>query len=187
MKYVLMLGLSLISSVAFPQGVPEQRVLPIVVFQELGPALSPAVPAVSRDGSGKVRPLDAASPLSYVGILAVGSTLYGGWEILSANQLSTAGSHGGSQLRVVVDTIGYGRAAIAKINGIVLPAAALYQTESLCNVNGRYTTPCPIGSIVAGFRQYFNLDGQSTPGTFSYQNTSQNYPWNTLSTQVYIK
>ncbi|POA99455.1 DUF4879 domain-containing protein [Chromobacterium sinusclupearum] len=143
--------------------------------------------AAASNAGGKFRPLDAASPLSYVGVLAVGSTLYGGWEILQANQPSTAGNHGGSQLRVVVDTIGYGRAPIAKINGIVLPTSALYQTESLCNVNGRYATPCPVGSTVAGFRQYFNLDGQSTPGTFFYQNTSQNYPWNSLSTQVYIK
>lgn len=44
----------------------------------------------------------------------------------------------------------------------------------------------PMGQAVVGYRRYWKLDGNQR-GTFFYQNTSMNSPWNTMSDSIYIQ
>lgn len=131
--------------------------------------------------------LAAAPALSYVGVYAVYSSNYGGWEYITAGQSSTNGYHGGATLRVAVETLGYGNNPVTEMNGGVLPSAKLYASQMICVVGSSYSVTCPAGSTAVGFLQYFDLDGYSTPGTFSYQATSLNVPINTLKAQILIK
>ncbi|MBK1641618.1 DUF4879 domain-containing protein [Chromatium okenii] len=127
-----------------------------------------------------------APPLTQVYIPAVGSSNCD-WEYMtSVGQNSTVCNHGGVQLRVVVQEIGYGGAGIAWMNGNLLPSSAKYFTQSICVVGGSYVFPCPAGYTIVGWMKYYNLDGYQS-GTFKYQNTSLNSPWNTMFTQIYIQ
>jgi hypothetical protein len=130
-----------------------------------------------------------APPLTRAIVYAVGSTQYGGWEYMTTlNQASTVGIHGGAQLRVVVQVIGYGNGPWGSASGTLLQAPdGLYQTQSICVVGGYYTTACPAGAAIVGQYQYFDLDGYSTPNTFSWKSQSLNDPWNWLTTQIQIK
>lgn len=161
----------------------------------------PEAPAATIEGSpngsqishssprGGVRPFSStAAPapgLSYLQITNVGSSNVG-WELVSAMQTTTAFDHGGMQLRVVTDEIGYGNLPIARHNGAVLPSSANYATQQICWNGSTYIIPCSPGQTVAGWRRYWNLDAHQN-GTFSYQNTSTNSPWNTLSDSLWIK
>jgi len=128
-----------------------------------------------------------APPLSLVTIVAVGSTNAGGWEYMTHNdQLSTTVDHGGAELKVVVVEVGYGRAPIASMNGGVLPRSAEYLTEGLCLNGGDYTPSCAPGQTIAAWRRYYDLAGEQG-GNFTYQNTSINAPFNTLSTRINIR
>ncbi|WP_083799637.1 DUF4879 domain-containing protein [Lautropia mirabilis] len=44
----------------------------------------------------------------------------------------------------------------------------------------------PTGQSVVGYRRYWKLGGNQR-GAFSYQNTSMNSPWNTMSDSIYIQ
>ena len=44
----------------------------------------------------------------------------------------------------------------------------------------------PTGQAVVEYRCYWKLD-RNQRGTFSYQNTSMNLPWNTMSDSIYIQ
>lgn len=128
-----------------------------------------------------------APPLTRELVYAVGSTQYGGWEYMTTiGQSSTVGDHGGAQLRVVVQEIGYGSSPFAWMAGSMLPSSANYQTDSICISGNYYVSPCPVGGIVVGWYRYYNLDGWQD-NLFQYQNTSTNSPWNTLSTSIYIQ
>lgn len=141
--------------------------------------LEPLASAASAAGS--------APPLTRVAVYAVGSTLYGDWEYMTTlGQLTTVGDHGGAQLRVVVQEIGYGSTPIAYMAGSLLSTAKNYQNTPICIVGGYYTSPCPAGYTIVGWYRYFNLDGYNS-GQFTYRNTSLNSPWNTLSTGIYIR
>ena len=126
-----------------------------------------------------------AQGLQYLQVAAVLSAS-GGWESIGAYQMATSRDHGGGSLRVVTEEVGYGTVLVARMNGILLPASANYQNESIC-FNGRAaTTRCSPGQTVVGYRRYWKLDGNQR-GTFSYQNTSMNSPWNTMSDSIYIQ
>lgn len=136
--------------------------------------------------SVSVQPMASAPPLTRVAVYAVGSTLYGGWEYMTTvSQLSTVGNHGGTQLRVVVQEIGYGGNPIVYMAGSLLATAKNYQNIPICIVGGYYAS-CTAGYTIVGWYRYYNLDGYNS-GQFTYQNTSLNSPWNTLSKSIYIK
>ena len=123
-----------------------------------------------------------APPLSYVQIRYVGSSDIG-WEAIPDNQFSTLQNHGGAQLRVLTVEVGYGTNGIAKINGTTLPASANYSTMPFCGSN--FLTPCTAGQTIVGFTRYWNVNGYQG-GTFYYQSTSINSPWNTMSDTLTI-
>ncbi len=137
-------------------------------------------------------PQAAAPQLSRELVYAVGSTQYSSssgnlWEYMTTiGQTSTVGDHGGAQLRVVVQEIGYGGSPTLRMNGVILAKTADYQDTSICIVGSSYTFPCPAGYTVIGYMRYINLDGYQS-GTFSYQNSSLNSPYTTLSTSINIK
>lgn len=128
-----------------------------------------------------------APPLTRVAVYAVGSSNCGGWEFMTTiGQLSTTCDHGGAQLRAVVQEIGYGGSPFVWMNGSFLPSSANYLTESICIVGSSYVFPCSAGGTAVGWMKYYNLDGYQS-GTFKFQDTSINSPWNTIFTQIYIQ
>ncbi|WP_116811990.1 YolA family protein [Steroidobacter cummioxidans] len=144
------------------------------------------VPAEGLTAAAKVVARAPAPPLTRELVYAVGSTQYGGWEYMTTiGQMSTVGDHGGAQLRVVVQEIGYGNNPLAWMAGSLLPLSANYQNDAICISGNYYVSPCPVGGIVVGWYRYYNLDGWQD-NLFQYQNTSTNSPYNTLSTSINI-
>jgi hypothetical protein len=144
------------------------------------------VPPAGLTAAATVVPRGPAPPLTRELVYAVGSTQYGGWEYMTTiGQMSTVGDHGGAQLRVVVQEIGYGNNPLAWMAGSMLPLSANYQNDSICISGNYYVSPCPVGGIVVGWYRYYNLDGWQD-NFFQYQNTSTNSPYNTLSTSINI-
>ena len=126
-----------------------------------------------------------APALTAMWVYAVGSSNIG-WEVMQTRgQFSTKQNHGGALMRAAVIEIGYGYSPFAYMQGSLLPASKIYQTDSVCIVGGYYTWPCPAGYTVVGYFRYINLDGYQN-GQFSYRNTSVNSPWNTMSTWINI-
>jgi Domain of unknown function (DUF4879) len=123
-----------------------------------------------------------APPLSYVQIRYVGSSTQG-WEPIADGNFTTSLDHGGALMRVVTVEVGYGSSRIARMNGSVLPSSANYQSDAFCSSN--FLTPCQPGQTIVGFTRYWNVDGYPG-GTFSYQSTSINYPFNTMSDTLNI-
>src|SRR5690349_10481869 len=102
---------------------PVQRV--ITTFPVELTFSGPLIKAVPQGAmAAKVVPLAPAPPLTRELVYAVGSTQYGGWEYMTTiGQLSTVGDHGGAQLRVVVQEIGYGNIPVAWMAGSMLPSS----------------------------------------------------------------
>ncbi|WP_080951709.1 DUF4879 domain-containing protein [Xanthomonas axonopodis pv. cajani] len=89
--------------------------------------------------------LAPAAPLSRVIVYAVGSTQFGGWEYMTTvGQASTTGNHGVTQLRVVVQEVGYDGSGTAWMNGAVLPSSANYFNDPFCQTGSSYTA-CSTG------------------------------------------
>ncbi|WP_220347761.1 DUF4879 domain-containing protein [Alkalilimnicola ehrlichii] len=130
-------------------------------------------------------PRQPAPPLTQMWVYAVGSSNCG-WEYPAPGAFSTSCDHGGTQLRAVVLEIGYGSSPFAWMLGGLLPSSANYLTEMLCDQGGGMLGYCSPGQTVVGFLRYYNLDGHQS-GNFSYQNTSTNSPWNTMSTNINIR
>jgi Domain of unknown function (DUF4879) len=144
----------------------------------------PVPSSISRlDVSRRVT--EAAAPrLSFLQIAFVGSSNIG-WEGITALQSMTSNDHGGAQLRVVTEEIGYGNLPVARFNGSVLANSKNYFTETICWNGSVYVIPCSAGQTIVGYRKYWNLDGYQI-GSFSYQNKSTNSPWNTMSDSISI-
>lgn len=129
---------------------------------------------------------DPAAPLTRMGVYAVKSsncdTEY------PFGQLATTCDHGGAQLRVFVMEIGHSDSysQYAKIQGKSLPRSAIVSSTPVCRVGAQLKIPCTPGIAVDGFIYEFKLDGYQK-GSFTYQSTSINYPWNTMSTQIFIQ
>ncbi|MGV8002124.1 YolA family protein [Photorhabdus temperata subsp. temperata] len=163
--------------------VPTAQKVQIAQSQLLPNAESP-IRAEERDLKINSGPVDApAPPLTNMWVYAVGSTNCG-WEYTS-NLFATTCDHGGQQLRAAVLEIGYGYNSFAWMNGNILHNSAMYASTPVCITNGYYTWPCTAGQTVAGYLREYNLDGNQN-GTFRYQNTSTNSPWNTESVQINI-
>lgn len=126
-----------------------------------------------------------APQLTQVFVAYVGSTNCG-WEEIRSNQLATLCDHGGAQLLAITVEIGYGHIPVARFNSAVLPASANYATLPVCqNLNGQLTDQCTPGQVVVGFENGWDMSGNQG-GRFTYQNTSINAPFNTLSTGMNI-
>lgn len=123
-----------------------------------------------------------APPLSYLQIRYVGSSTQG-WEPIPDGAFSTTLDHGGPQMRVLTVEVGYGTSRFARMNGTLLPSSANYQTDAFCSSN--FLTPCQPGQTIVGYTRYWNVDGYAG-GTFSYQSTSINSPFNTMSDSLNI-
>ena len=80
--------------------------------------------------------------------------------------------------------VGYGGSRVARFNGAVLPSSANVETLAFCSNN--FLTPCTAGQTVVGYTRVWSVDGQQG-GTFSYQSTSLNSPFNTLSDSLNIR
>lgn len=133
-------------------------------------------------------PVQAASaaPLTRMGVYAVKSSNCG--VEYTFGQLATSCDHGGAQLRVAVLEIGHSDSYSqrAKIQGKTLPRSAIVSSTPICWVGSQFRNPCPSGIAVDGFIYEYKLDGYQK-GSFTYQSTSISYPWNTMSTQIFIQ
>lgn len=122
---------------------------------------------------GQVSITAAAPPLTYLEVYAVRSANHSSWEFISQYQYSTVYDHGGSWMDIVTIEYGYGNNPIAQMNGAYLSQWAYqYITDSA-------------GTII-GWIRYWNADGHQS-GQFTYQNTSINSPWNTMSDWISVQ
>lgn len=121
-----------------------------------------------------ITPYASAPPLEYLEVYAAWSTNNGGYEYFSPNQLSTVQDHGGTELYIVTAEIGYGHIRTTKING-----------NKLTELQRQYID-LEGDTIVDGWYIWWDASGNES-GTFTYQNTSTNSPWNTMSDNMYIK
>lgn len=136
--------------------------------------------------NGEHQVLAPASPLTYVEVDLVGSSNQG-WESISSGAFSTSKDHGGSVLLVRVIEVGYGTNPIAEMNGSILSSNQNYNNARLCwGFDGYLTFTCQSGMTLAGYARYYDVSGNQS-GTFEYQNTSINSPWNTEYERLYIQ
>ncbi|WP_245566394.1 DUF4879 domain-containing protein [Tuberibacillus calidus] len=121
-----------------------------------------------------VVPYSSAPPLTYLQVYAAISTNYPQYEYFNENQLSSVQDHGGAEMYIVTVELGYGNRPVAKFNG-----GQLTETQNqYIDLDG--------DSIIDGWFRWWDASG-SESGTFTYQNTSTNYPWNTMYDSINIK
>lgn len=107
-------------------------------------------------------------------------------ETISSGQVATTDPQGGSFEYVVEEELGYGDNPVATMNGSVLPSSLLIETQNICeDFSGNLTFSCQAGETVVGFAHWYNTTSFQS-GRFTYQNTSTNSPFNTLSTFIEI-
>ena len=125
--------------------------------------------------AGMEHAISAPAPaLSQVKVIGVISSKYPNWESIPQGNLSTQQDHGGPQLCVQTQEVGYGTNQIAQFNG-----NRLTQRSSAPTLGA--------GRVVTGWTRVWCYQGSFTSGTFTFQATSINFPWNTLSTRLYIR
>lgn len=118
----------------------------------------------------------AAAPapaLSYLQVLAVASANSPTWEYVVRDQFLTNVDHGGAWLYIATEERGYGYTPVAKFNGVTI---AQYKSDPIVE-NG----------IIVGYIRYWYITSNTASGQFTYQNTSTNSPWNTMSDWISIK
>jgi len=121
-----------------------------------------------------ITPFASAPALYHLQISSAISTNSVTRENFSTNQLSSVQDHGGTQLHITTTELGYGHIRIAKMNGVKLSSVS----SQYIDTNG--------DNIVDGWHYVWNASGHES-GTFTYQNTSTNYPGNTMTDSIYIK
>ncbi|WP_158620070.1 DUF4879 domain-containing protein [Corallococcus sicarius] len=132
-----------------------------------------------------VTTLGPAPALSYVQVYAVGSSNVG-WESVSASQVTTAYDHGGDVLLVAVLELGYGTSRYVTMAGSAVSGSMNYANDSICDDGfGNLVMPCSPGQVIVGFMRYYDVSGNQS-GTFYYQSTSINSPFNTMSDTMSI-
>ncbi len=129
-----------------------------------------AAPAMAR----------SAPPLSQVEILKVLSSSCG-LEDVSDGREQTHCDHRGSDIKVYVLEIGYGREPHVTLDGFEVDGTR----TAVCEDGSSYV-PCGNSGITAGYLYIFDLAGKQE-GTFRFSNTSINAPGNSMSAQIYIK
>ncbi|RCL02114.1 MAG: hypothetical protein JSC188_000436 [Candidatus Tokpelaia sp. JSC188] len=134
-----------------------------------------------------VDPHEPAPPLTQMWVNGVLSSKCGkNWEEFPRSGTSaTSCGHGGPLLRVAVLEIGYG-SSHPSVRYQDNPLGSAYETEPLCDHGSGTIGKCSRGQTVAAFKRYYNLDGRSVPGYFTYENTSINAPRNTMFTSINI-
>lgn len=111
-----------------------------------------------------------AAPLSSLNVVQVESE-QGGIETINTNSFSTTRNHGGSYLYIYTKEIGYGQNPNAKMNGSAVKSIG-------STVIG--------GNPIVGWYYKWDASGHQQ-GTFEYQKTSINFPFNTMRTSLYIQ
>lgn len=115
----------------------------------------------------------SAPPLTDLFIYAAESSNYPQFEYFSRNQLSSVQDHGGALMYIVTYERGYGQNRFARMNGALLDMHDwLWYDDNGDNIND-------------GVYIMWDASGYQN-GTFTYESTSQNYPWNTMSDSIYI-
>ena len=118
----------------------------------------------------------AAAPapaLSYLQIVAVASANSPTWEYVGRDQFLTNVDHGGAWLYIATQERGYGFTPVAKFNGVTVA-----QDKS---------EPIVESGLIVGYTRYWYITTNTANGQFTYQNTSTNSPWNTMSDWISIK
>lgn len=115
-----------------------------------------------------------APPLSYLQVLAVQSANSPFWEYPPSSQFTTTVDHGGSWLLIATEEYGYGQSRIAKFNGVTVPQ---HSSQALTDSGG----------TIIGWIRTWRVTGPITSGQFTYQSTSINSPWNTMSDWINVK
>lgn len=134
-----------------------------------------AFSTIGMSVAGIEQAISAPAPaLSGVSVIGVISSNYPNWESIPQGNLSTQKDHGGSQLCVQTQEVGYGTNQIAQFNG-----NRLIERSSAAILGA--------GRVVTGWTRVWCYQGSFTSGTFTFQATSINFPWNTLSTRLYIR
>jgi Domain of unknown function (DUF4879) len=123
--------------------------------------------------SNGVVALAPAPSITQLQVYAVRSANYPSWEYLSSSQYSTTIDHGGSWMDLVTYQYGYGNNPICKLNSV-----------NLSNWHTEYITDSA-GTII-GFIYYWIADGHQG-GKWTYQDTSMNSPFNTMSDWATVK
>lgn len=113
-----------------------------------------------------------AAPLYYLEVYAAISSNYPSYEYFSQGQYSSVQDHGGAQMYIVTAELGYGFSNYAKMIGNNL---TMYQQQPITD-NG----------IIIGYFRWWTANGYQS-GQFTYQNTSVNYPYNTMSDWIMIQ
>jgi len=178
------------TSLASANSVSESLTLPeIPAVQQESDSLKMALPEIKENmglfenkvkakqekpNTGSVGTRGSAPPLTELEVVAVGSSQYQGYELIAENQVRTLEDHGGAVLYIVTGEIGYGANPIARINGDSLECID-YEFIDYNDDN-----------IVDGFYYWWDASGYQN-GTFTYQNTSDNYPYNTMSDWIDIQ
>lgn len=115
-----------------------------------------------------------APPLTELEIFAAISTNYPEYEIFSSSQFSSVHDHGGGEMYIVTYEIGIGSNRIARMNGQKLTAVAYDPID----LDG--------DTIIDGWMYYWDASAFEN-GNFTYQCTSVNSPFNTMSDSIYIR
>ncbi|MBB6215158.1 hypothetical protein HNQ80_001247 [Anaerosolibacter carboniphilus] len=126
----------------------------------------------SEDGEFQL--MAPAPPLTYLQVYAAISSKHPTYEYFSENQLSSIEDHGGDEMYIVTVELGYGHTQFAKMGNVLLNVV---QSEAIDLDND---------SIIDGWFYWWDASSYES-GNFTYQNTSSNYPWNTMSDAIYIK
>lgn len=114
-----------------------------------------------------------APPLSSVQVGAVGSGRFPNGETINQNQFATRLDHGGNYLEVVTVEYGYSSSRVARFAG-----STMRETKTQYILNG---------NRVVGFLRLWRYNGNVTSGQFTYQATSSNAPFRTLSTWINVR
>jgi hypothetical protein len=115
-----------------------------------------------------------APPLTYLQVYAAISTLHPTYEYFSESQFTSIYNHGGGEMYIVTVELGYGYNRIAKMNNG--PNLNYLQSQAIVDSS----------NIVIGWF-YWWIASAYESGQFTYQNTSTNSPWNTMSDWINIQ
>lgn len=126
------------------------------------------------EANGDVGIMGSAPPLTYLEVYAAISSNYPTYEYFSQDQRYSTEDHGGTEMYIVTAELGYGYQQSAEMNEL-----------TLSEVQSQYID-LNRDSIIDGWYTWWDASGNEN-GTFTYQNTSATYPWNTMTDFMNIK
>lgn len=119
-------------------------------------------------------PAPPLTDLQVYAVWSINSPIYPEYEYFSSSQFSSIHNHGGGEMYIVTYEIGIGSNRIAKMNGQNLTAVRYDPID----LNG--------DRIIDGWYYYWDASAFEN-GNFTYQCTSINSPYNTMSDSIYIR